>query len=155
MPGAPVIIKKPPPNWVARQKQMDRIVDGYWAEQVVFYPITGGDYTADGTLDPSRTVLDTIGVFMKHPPNIIGLAAAYGGGGGAKQTQQEVWVSIEADNLSPTDVGSWAAHDLVYFPYRNETYEILYPGLSDTRRPIFHLARINPDTGPPTPLITL
>ena len=151
--ATPVVFKAPAPNWIKWQQRLDHIVDGHWSEQVVFYPITGGDYTADGTLDPNRKVLDTIGVFMRHPPSIVGLAAAYGGGGGARQVEQEVWVSLQADNIGA--VSYWQAHDLVYFPARNETYEILYPGLSDTRRPIFHLARINPDTGPPSPLVVL
>ena len=79
--------------------------------------------------------------------------------------EQEAWVSIREDllpqvlapNAAPGTVVNpliyYVAHDVVYFPMRGETYEILYVAPSDTFRPRFYLARLNPDTGPPTDLL--
>src|SRR5262245_1598202 len=128
-------------NWRALAARLDAYVDGTWAEPVELHPMVPGDIDTNPQPDPARRIVKTLGVFMKPGASIIGeggLASAYGGN--LHTIAQEAWVSI-ADERLVIDLLAWKQHDRVYFPDRDEWYEIAWTDPSATMRSNIHLLR--------------
>jgi len=126
-------------NWRTYQHDMDDAVDDVFAEPVELHPWQAPSrYTETGGPDPDREVVTTTGVYVKPGASVSGESGSAGYG---REVQQDTWVSI-VDHKLEVSLLDWRKADRVYFPERNEWYEITFPGPSATGRPQFYLVRL-------------
>lgn len=132
------------PHWFAIAQRMDTIVDNRFGEPVELHPWTAENFGSGGGPDPARAVLagpDVLGVYVTQGSKVIGEGSLGGAGGNTQLLEQEVWLSIQAGVLG--DPAFWKSDDRVYFPDRNEWYQISYIPPSATYRYNVHLLRLN------------
>lgn len=127
--------------WRQNQRFMDAHIDLTWGEPFEIHPWVTEGYTGAGAPDAARTVLKgpkVIGVYMTPGSRVVGETAD---SVGQKQVVNECWVSVQQDVLGG-DLGYYGEGDRVYFPDRDEWYEILYVAPSATFRPNIMLTRV-------------
>lgn len=129
-------------SWDALRQRLDKIEDLRWGEPVELYPWVEAGLEGTGQPDTTRKVLKTTGVYVTAGASLVGEGGiAAGLGRNLQQVEMDVWLSINEDVLG--DINSWQAHDRVYFPERDQWFEILYVAPSATHRPNIHLIRLN------------
>lgn len=127
------------PTWRPWQQRLDAVIDNNLGEVVEIHPwATGEGFSSGGGPDPNRAILITTAVYVTAGANAVGEISA--GVANAKQISQDVWISIQKDVL-----GTYVPqeNDRVYWPYRNEWYQIAWSAPSATERPDIHLLRLN------------
>lgn len=131
--------------WKGLEQIVDQLVDGTWAEPVEFYPMSVSGLEDNPAIDPSRTILKTIGVFMMPG------AAATGEGGApamagfpAGIVSERAWISVTDDNIG--DLSAWNNKtDRVYLPERDLWFSIQSILPSANGRPNVYIDRLNKD----------
>lgn len=127
-----------------QQQLMDQLVDAWWAEPVEFHPWTRGDATSEGGPDPDRPVLIDFGAYVRPGARITGEGGTQGAQLSTQIVQQDVWCSITGDKVGDPSV--YGKGDRVYWPERDEWFEVSYIQQSATNRPDFHLIRLQPSS---------
>jgi len=129
-------------DWRNVAAQLDLYVDTIWAEPTELHPMIPGDIDSNPGPDPARSIIKTQAVFMKPGADIVGEAgAARAYGGNVHQIVQDTWISI-CDAKLVVDLTQWRQHDRVFFPWRDEWWEIAWISPSATMRPDIHLLRV-------------
>lgn len=134
--------------WRTYEKQLDGVVDQFWAEPVELHPYLVDPITSQPTADSTRTIIKTIGVMMRHGAAVTGEGAIMGGQMNIRQVTSDVWLSISEANLQGS-VANWKPGDRVYFPDRTanqeaDWYEVEWTAPSATARWDIHLTVLEP-----------
>jgi hypothetical protein len=133
-------------DWRILQGWMDGIVDDQFAEPVHLIPWGGGQRVSDeGTQDPARSVIITIGVYRTSGSATGDVMAP----GVTVQTQvAQEWIEITEQNMG--DPANWHAYDRVFLPDQlpnQQWHTILKVNPSATKRYQVMLARLQQGPG--------
>lgn len=127
--------------WLSMQRMMDGIVDDTWAEPVELHPWNRGGYAGDSdTPDTTRTVLKGPGVVAVYMTPGSTASGETSDSPIQFMSQDIFWMAIQADILG--DPANWREGDRVYWPDRDEWFEVRHVAPSATRRHNVSLARL-------------
>lgn len=132
--------------WRGPQVMMDGIVDDYWSEPVRIVPWGPVGIDDDGSPDPARPALNTIGILVMPGAAASGEAGTKATGMTSGPVDASTWVSITEYNLLPMKLSDLQQGDRAYFPDRDEWYMIDHPMPSKTGRPQIYMSRIQEST---------
>lgn len=94
---------------------VDDAVDNQFADPVRLIPWKGGQRVSDtGSQDPTREVLDTVGVYCTPGARAMGEAGTIASGLATSVQTGREWVSIQEDRLGDPSV--WKMYDRVFLP---------------------------------------
>jgi hypothetical protein len=129
-------------QWYGLLTRTDSMVDVRFGEPIEFHPWSGATVSSPGVPDPNRPVLITVGIYVTAGANAIGEISSGAAGGSQTQLEQDVWASVQSINLG-NYATTWKANDRVYFPDRNEWFQVNFIPPSGTLRPDIKLLRLN------------
>lgn len=129
--------------WKSLEQWTDRVVDEQFGEPVVLYPMMGGDTATEPSLDPSREIITTTGIYVRPGAALTG-EAGFPAMSSAPMEEADVWLSIVSDVVGDPPI--FGKDDRVYFPDRGEWLAISFVDPSATGRPNIHLLRLNPNS---------
>ena len=124
--------------WRLYEQIVDNMVDRQWGEPCELHPMQAGGVTGDITADPTRPIIKATACFVRPGAKVIGEGGDAYSRSGAKQVEQEVWISIQDAQIGG-NIFAWQQHDRVYMPERDQWFEINYINPSATGRPDMHL----------------
>jgi hypothetical protein len=127
---------------------MDSIVDSQFSEPVRLIPWTGGQSISDGGhQDPTRKVLDTVGIYVTPGSSAMGEGGTLASGLTTQIQVSREWISITEENMG--DPSLWVRYDRVFLPdqlpnQQYHTIESVVP--SATKRYNVNLIRLQQGT---------
>lgn len=131
-----------PAPWRALERYMDAIVDRQFGEPVEMYPWTEGGISDEGGADPHRQPIYIIGILVSPGAAAIGEGGVVSTGMATRVVAYDIWLSVQEDQLAKAKLETWRKGDRVYFPDRDQWYEVAYPTPSVTARPQIELTRM-------------
>jgi hypothetical protein len=131
--------------WRTYERMMDRIVDRYFGEPVEMYPWKTGGISDEGGPDPTREQINITGILVMPGAAAIGESGTVNSGLSTRVVANDVWLSVQEDQIVKAKLATWKEGDRVYFPDRDQWFTVLYPTPSVTARPQIELARMQKD----------
>jgi hypothetical protein len=128
--------------WRGFERLCDRIVDRYFGEPVEMHPWTEATAATEGGPDPTREVIYITGILVMPGAAAVGEGGSVSVGMSTRVVAQDVWLSVQEDQLAKAKLETWREDDRVYFPDRDQWYEVAYPTPSVTARPQIELTRM-------------
>jgi len=131
-----------PVLWRGYERLVDKMVDAQFGEPVEMHPWSLGGISEEGAPDPERSVIKTIGILVMPGAAAIGEGGTVSVGMSTRVVANDVWLSIQEDRLAEAKLPTWKKGDRIFFPDRQEWYEVAYPTPSVTARPQIELTRM-------------
>jgi hypothetical protein len=128
-------------DWRALAEQVDREVDAQFGEPITLTPMcAGSDYTA-GEADPTRSVVNAMGLLIRPVGRVVEGGGEVGRGGDflSRVIETEMILSVREDAVGAARPRKG---DRVAFPDRGIAGEIAFIERDITERLRMHLVRI-------------